>query len=228
MAHSGATKGPRRSQLVSLQANLAYARRRTVMSFSSPSNPAQHAATSDEVIVEEASVGARLAWHYSTYSDRLVSQLRARYGGGPPDPKDIAQATFEKLAQHQMLDEVDNLEAYSWTTANNLIRNEHRAMQVRNAHSRTEASGGGTPKCDEFDPERVVMAKEELEIVLQALRKLPERRREIFIACRVDGLNPRQAGKRLGISRTAAVRHLALATEYLAQQVGSRSKGGSA
>ncbi|MEM1134117.1 MAG: sigma-70 family RNA polymerase sigma factor [Pseudomonadota bacterium] len=162
---------------------------------------------------------SRLRTLYARYFADLVSHLRWRYGSGPPDPTDIAQATFEKLSQHGMISDVDNLEAYAWTTANNLIRNERRALLVRNAHAQQENSENIGAECDEFDPERVVMAREELKIVLEALKQMPERRRDVFIACRIDGLNPRQAGERLGISRSAAVRHLALATEFLAREV---------
>ncbi|MEM1196336.1 MAG: sigma-70 family RNA polymerase sigma factor [Pseudomonadota bacterium] len=168
---------------------------------------------------QAAGVTSRLKAVYDRYFDRLVGQLRARYGAGPPDPADIAQATFEKLASRNMLDDVANVEAFSWTTANNLMRNERRALRVRAAHASRESASDPHLQCDEFDPERVVMAREELQIVVEALQDMPERRREVFMACRIEGLNPREAGERLGISRSAAVRHLALATQFLAAQV---------
>ncbi|MEM8919309.1 MAG: sigma-70 family RNA polymerase sigma factor [Pseudomonadota bacterium] len=197
------------------------------MSLSNSSNDDDYTTSLDENPMSGAS-RSRLAELYGSYFDRLVLQLRARYGSGPPDPSDIAQATFEKLSQHNMLEDVENLEAYSWTTANNLIRNEYRALLVRSSYAKVEASYDFRSRCDEFTPERVVMAREELEIVLDALRQMPERRRNVFIACRIDGLNPRQAGERLGISRTAVVRHLALATEFLATQLESRDPGDAA
>ncbi|MEM6857707.1 MAG: hypothetical protein AAF559_07535, partial [Pseudomonadota bacterium] len=83
-------------------------------------------------------VGSRLKAVYDGYYDRLVSQLRARYGSGPPDPADIGQAAFEKLADHSLLNDIANIEAYSWTIANNLMRNERRALRVRAAHANQE------------------------------------------------------------------------------------------
>lgn len=168
---------------------------------------------------QDALAGSRLRAVYDRYYDRLVSQLRARYGSGPPDPADVAQTAFEKLADHSILEDVANIEAYSWTIANNLMRNERRALRVRADHANQEIVSDIRSQCDEFDPERVVMAREELNIVVEALKDMPERRREVFLACRIEGLNPREAGERLGISRTAAVRHLALATQFLAARV---------
>lgn len=167
---------------------------------------------------KERSPSRERLWRlYEDCCDELTGYLRKRYGDGPPDPSDIVQSAFEKLSQHKLLDSVDNLKAYIWSTAHNLMRNEFRGASVRKAHLDREINEADPHECDRFDPERVIMAREELDLVLEVLDELPSRRRDIFLACRIDGLNPRQAGEKLGISRSSAVRHLALASEAVAK-----------
>ncbi|MEM1052557.1 MAG: sigma factor-like helix-turn-helix DNA-binding protein, partial [Pseudomonadota bacterium] len=53
----------------------------------------------------------------------------------------------------------------------------------------------------------------------RVLQDMSERRRGIFIANRIDGLTPEQAGARFGVSRTAAMRHIANATAAIAEAI---------
>jgi RNA polymerase sigma factor (sigma-70 family) len=165
-------------------------------------------------VVAQTSLFSRL---YSRYFSRLVAGLRARYGNGPPDPADVAQQAFVQLSVRHNLDELADPEAYVWITARNIMISEKRAMHVRSQHARQVAHGLLGARCDDFDPERVLIAKEELGLVMKTLRKMPKRRRMIFLLVRVEGMTPEQAGHRVGVSRSSAVRHVALATAALAE-----------
>ncbi|MEM7781362.1 MAG: sigma-70 family RNA polymerase sigma factor [Pseudomonadota bacterium] len=152
---------------------------------------------------------------YERYFEPLVRGLRQKYGSGPPDPADVAQQTFERLQRRGELNDIKNLQSFAWITANNIVHSELRALRVRERHAKREETSFWDHQCDEIDPARVISAREELEIVAAAISALPERRREIFMACRFEGLTPEQAGKRAGVSRSSAVRHIAVATATL-------------
>lgn len=155
---------------------------------------------------------------YRQYFSDLVIGLRATYGAGPPDPEDVAQQAFAKLKARGSYDEISDLEGFVWIAARNIVMSEKRAMRVRSDHAiQTISEALWSEGCDDFDPERVLMAKEELDLVMQALKDMPERRRTIFLANRIDGLTPEAAGKKCGVSRSSAVRHIGLATAAIAE-----------
>lgn len=161
---------------------------------------------------EHSGVWAQL---HAEYYDKLVRGLIATYGSGPPDPEDIAQRTFLKLNERKTAQGIRDLRAFAWTIARNFMISEKRSLRMRADHAYVERALVAD-ECDTIDPERVLMGKEEVAVVTKALDAMPDRRRQIFLACRVEGLTPKAAGERCGVSRSSAVRHLALATETIA------------
>ncbi|MEM1053716.1 MAG: sigma-70 family RNA polymerase sigma factor, partial [Pseudomonadota bacterium] len=166
---------------------------------------------SDGVPEHEATVTANEAFtrFYLRFAEKLKAGLESTYGSGPPDPEEVAHQTFLKLSERVDFHGIKDLEAFTWVIAHNRMRSELRAMRVREKHADPINFG---PSCDEFDPERVLGGKQEVEVVERVLQDMSERRRGIFIANRIDGLTPEQAGARFGVSRTAAMRHIANAT----------------
>lgn len=165
---------------------------------------------------------AKLKSLYRSFFGRLVAYLRDEFGPGPPYPEDVAQQAFKKLLARDDIDEIRDLEAYVWVVSANLIRTELRAMRVRRSYAEDQEHFFWGDHCDEFDPERVLSAREELEIVAKTLRSMPERRREVFMACRYEGMNPAEAGRTVGISRNAAVRHISIATALIVEALANR------
>lgn len=162
----------------------------------------------------------RLGELYDRYFGQLVAGLRANYGSGPPDPDDIAQRTFEKLSARGGLDGIEDPEGYAWIAARNLMMTELRALTVRSSHIGDAEKSVAAFECDEFDPERVLIARDELDLVMRTLQEMPERRRNIFLAKRVEGMTAEAAGREYGVSRTAAIRHIAIATAAISEALG--------
>lgn len=181
---------------------------------------ADRCCSGDSPLVESAparNASSSLERLYNRFFLKLVKGLRATYGDGPPDPDEVAQQAFAKLAAKGSLDGIADGESYVWIAARNIILSEKRAMRVRGEHADQAKDGLFGALCDDFDPERVLTAKGDLDLVMTTLQNMPERRRQIFLLARVDGLTPEQAGRSVGVSRTAAVRHIALATAAIAE-----------
>ncbi|MEM6858870.1 MAG: sigma-70 family RNA polymerase sigma factor [Pseudomonadota bacterium] len=153
---------------------------------------------------------------YAKYFERLSRGLFATYGAGPPDPEDIAQRTFLKLNELKSADGIRDLEAFAWIVARNFMISEKRSLKMRADHTFAERALVAQ-ECDTIDPERVLMGKEQIDVVMRVLDEMPDRRKHIFLACRVEGLTPKAAGARCGVSRSSAVRHLALATQAISE-----------
>lgn len=145
----------------------------------------------------------------------LIRLLRRQVGDGPPAPEDVANQTFFKLLERKRLDDLKDVKAYACAVALNIVRTEQRAAKVRTAYADDQLKGPWSSECDNFDPERVLLAREDIGIVAKTLQEMPERRRRIFMAYRFDGLTPEKAGAREGVSRSSAVRHIAIASAMI-------------
>ncbi|MEM1261960.1 MAG: sigma-70 family RNA polymerase sigma factor [Pseudomonadota bacterium] len=152
---------------------------------------------------------------YSEHFTALVNFLRSRFGVGPPDPEDIAQRTFTQVLGKVDFQTVTNPRAYLWRVAHNFMVSEHRAIGA------AERGVGNLTAITDVDegyllvPERVLEAEAQVQTALRVIGEMPERRRDVLILVRVDGLTLRETASRLGISSAAASKHLAKATETL-------------
>ena len=154
---------------------------------------------------------------YRTQYQQLRNYLRKLLGMGPPDPEDVAQTAFAKLAARKDLDDIDNLSAFLWRTAQNIVMSEHRASAVRNKRAQDVKDIYSPERADGCDPERVLIAETEIETVLAVLKTMPERKRQILMLSRIDGLKNAEIARRLGLSRSTVSEHLARAMLELDQ-----------
>ena len=167
-------------------------------------------------LFERASHPAFAAF-YRLYFRKLTAGLRAAYGAGPPDPDDVAQAAFEKLNARETLEDIKDLESYVWITARNIIMSAKRAERVRRNNEEDLKLHIFTSLSEHSDPENVLIAREGLCVIAEALKTMPKRRREIFMLHRVQGLSIAEAGRQCGIGRAAAHRHIGLAVRDIAE-----------
>ena len=167
--------------------------------------------------------GNRLNLLFRRLFAKLAGDLRRTYGTGPPDPEDVAQRAFQKLSEREKQDEIRDPEGFLWICARNIIMTEKRSERVRAANRDEVERRFFGSAIDTFDPERVFIANEQLDIIFETLKRMPERRRRIFELNRIHGLTPEQAGKEVGISRSSAARHIALATGMIAEALAERT-----
>lgn len=195
----------------------AFSDRQPVGSYVEPLEPSDRS-VADRFILERL---------YNSYFRKLAESLRAAYGPGPPDPEEVAQLAFESMAKRGKLEELESPENYAWICARNIIIAHKRAEARHDANSEDVKQRFYGDQSYELDPERVLTAKEELDIAMQTIANLPERRRQLLLLCRVEGLTPTEAARRVGISRTAAVRHIANAVQAIQEAIHApKDKGG--
>ena len=145
---------------------------------------------------------------YRDYSGTLTSAIRSRYGNGPPDPEDVVQEAFQRVIARGDWSSISNLKAFIWRTARNLIFKETQRKEIRARHDFEIEQIFFPIKGDDSNPERIISAKEQLKSINEVLRNMPEKRRRALILHRVEGLSVAEVGRRLGICRTAAAKHV--------------------
>ena len=152
---------------------------------------------------------------YAGHFDSLVIYLQHQFRSCPQQAEEIAQNAFERVATRKTRGPIGNLKAFLWRTAHNLaisdIRSKKLASRYKDETKRIFSLDEGYP----LTPERVLEAREQMEIALKTLRGMPEQRRRAFILTRIEGLSHSEASDRLGISRPAVSRHVARATADL-------------
>lgn len=154
---------------------------------------------------------AGLARLYRDHAQELSAYLRKAFGNGPPEPEDATQQAFQKLAALPDLSAINNMRAFLWRTARNIVLTHKRNEGARSKYDFEIEHLFFAVKGNESTPERVLEVKEQLATINETLHKMSETRRNAFIWHRVEGLNVAAVARRLGMTRAGALKHIARA-----------------
>ena len=136
---------------------------------------------------------------YRRHWKEICVYLRRRFGPGPPEPEDIAQAAFLRLSGRGETEDLANPRAFLYRVAHNLAIEEHRREQARR---RAEADDETDGETDDRDPERVSIGRERRRLLETAFASLDQRTRQILIMSRQDGLSSAEIARRMSLSPT--------------------------
>lgn len=152
-------------------------------------------------VEEEPARGeAWLASMYRSHWRDLCRFVRRNFGPGPPEPEDVAQIAFLKLASSTGSVELADPGAYLRRAARNVVIDSHRHA------SRTAAVTGSLRVLGEgsrdFSAEDVILSKEALVRLDRVIASLTPKQRVALLLQRVDGLSNVEIAKRMGISES--------------------------
>ncbi|MES1199972.1 MAG: sigma-70 family RNA polymerase sigma factor [Pseudomonadota bacterium] len=134
------------------------------------------------------------------------------------DAEDLVQEAFLRLAKPGRLEDIDNVDAYVFQVAANLVRERVRKRAVRGSDSEIEIDEKfSDPQV--FSPARILEGKETVARVMAALRELPERTRTIFVLQRFEGLTYHEVADRLGLSTSAIEKNMSRAISHLSKRM---------
>jgi RNA polymerase sigma factor (sigma-70 family) len=145
---------------------------------------------------------------------------RARHSA---DAQDLVQQVFLKLSQYSDIDNIRNAEGYIFQTAANTLRDHIRDAAVSNRFLNkkrieiAEESGSG------FSPERVLLARESVALLAEALRQLPERTRDVLMLRCFEGLKHAEIARLQGISIRMVEKHMERALAHLSAAIEYRA-----
>jgi len=128
----------------------------------------------------------------------LCAFLRARFGGGPPDPEDVAQQAFLKLGERPSDRALESPRAFVFRVAINLALDGRRSRQ-RTARL-LDVSAPALEPDEAPDVERALIARDDLKLLEKVVAGLPERHRRYLAANRIEGLSFAEIGRREGVS----------------------------
>lgn len=148
------------------------------------------------------STDALLERLYREYWTSLCGYIRRRFGSGPPDPDDIAQEAFSRLAAQQEPSRLANPKAYLMISARNIAIDARRksvgANIVMQSVAIMEEDHREPDACD------ALCSRKELERLAAIVDLLTPKQRAAFLLHRVDGLSFTEIALRLRVSRSGA------------------------
>jgi len=164
---------------------------------------------------------------YDLHRDALLRFLKARTRE-PAEAEDVLQELWIRLRQIRP-GPIANGRAYLYQMANNLVLDRERERRRRTArdekwvHQTYEVAEGAAGEVYTVDtaprPDQAISEADELRQLELAIASLPARAREAFCLHRIHGLGHAEVAARMGITRSAVEKHIALAMKHLRRRL---------
>ena len=153
---------------------------------------------------------AEVASLFSQHNRLLVRFLRARLGS-EQEAKEVAQEAYVKVLQLDRTGAVGFLRAYLFKVATNLaidrLRQRGRQGEGEDIELFEDLAG-------DVEPERRVIAAEQLAILARAIEELPPRSREAFLLYRLQDRKQTDIAAQVGLTDRMIRKHIAYAMLY--------------
>lgn len=146
----------------------------------------------------------------------LQGYLRKRLPAEEVD--DVVQDIFMRLV-HRGEGQVRHPRRYLFQVAVATLIDRHRYVMSRCGPLHCELLDVELP-ADELSPDRVLLARDDVQTARRVLKALPERTREILVAVRIEGESLKCVAGRYGISVSAVEKHLIRALRALREGCG--------
>ena len=117
--------------------------------------------------------------------------------------------------------DIESADSFVFAIAGNLLRDRARMAQTRSAsaHDWLDAAFDTEHVDDALvehcGPDRVLLDRERLALVLRALEDLGERTRNIFVLYRLENMRRRDIAALYGVTVSAVEKHIAKALDHL-------------
>jgi RNA polymerase sigma-70 factor (ECF subfamily) len=170
--------------------------------------------------------------HRSPIKDELDARFRAsllayflRRTGSAQEAEDLTQETFVRLIGSHSFEMAEQAQAFVFRVASNLLRDRGRTHHRQHRLATVPLDSPATEKFDprlveDINPERVLIAREDLCEVLACLDELGERTKNIFILFRLEGMKQREIAAHYGIGLSTVEKHVMAAAVRLAKKFG--------
>ena len=135
-----------------------------------------------------------------------------RRAGSAATASDIVQETWLRAARHSTK-QPDKPLAYLYRTASNLLLDK---LRQDTTHGRYfgEIELAEEAECPLASPEKAAGIRQELEIMAEALRVLPEKYRRVFLLSRCEGFTLREIATQLNINERTVEKQIAKGMQH--------------
>lgn len=139
----------------------------------------------------------------------------------PGESEDLVQETYLRLYAYGRTRSIADVGAFCFAVARNLIHDHRRRRKSAPIHGElVDEIACPQPRADE-----ILAYRERVEILVQALHRMPALRREVFMRQRLDGDAVATIAAELGLSRAAIEKHVVRAVADLRHALERRGLG---
>jgi RNA polymerase sigma factor (sigma-70 family) len=137
------------------------------------------------------------------------------------EAEDLTQEVFVRLLHHPDKNNGQSLGGYVFTIAANLLRDRAksaataRRKRIQSLDPLIEQDSYPANLVEDRSPERVLVGRQAIQDILDALTELGERTRDIFILARLENVQHREIAAMYGISVSAVEKSLMKAVAHL-------------
>jgi RNA polymerase sigma-70 factor (ECF subfamily) len=137
---------------------------------------------------------------------------------------DLVQEVFLRIQSHTSDRSIDQLERYLFTVAASVLTDRARRRAVRQATAHEVYEERHDP-IEERTPERVLLDREAVDLVIAAVADLPERTRDVFLLHRFEEMTCSSIAAQLGLSVSAVEKHIMKALRFLHARLSDDAHG---
>jgi RNA polymerase sigma factor (sigma-70 family) len=153
-----------------------------------------------------------------------LMQFLRRHSHAGCDVNDLRQEVYLRVYESAQSELPQSARAFAFTIARNVLVDEFRRTRIIPIDRVSESDFSDIPS-DEPEPDRSVIARDELERLFAALNRLPPRSRQAVVMRTVDQLSRREIAKRMGIAEETAKWHLHNGLRLLIAMLQGQSPG---
>jgi RNA polymerase sigma factor (sigma-70 family) len=166
----------------------------------------QVSAPKDDVVVELS----------TTTISASTRRLRAYFSKRvpPAEVDDLVQEVFLRMQVHGGGARIEHMEGYLFSVAASVLTDRARRWAVRHGSAHTALEETHHPT-EDLTPERVLLDREALNLVVDAIVDLPARTREVFVLHRFEEMSCSAIAVRLGITVSGVEKHIMKALRHL-------------
>jgi RNA polymerase sigma factor (sigma-70 family) len=152
--------------------------------------------------------------------DVYVPGLRRYFAKRVPAAQidDLVQEVFLRMQAHLTNAPIEHLDRYLFTVAASVLTDQARRRAVRHDSAHESFEEKHHP-VEERSPERVLLDREDLDVVMQAIAELPTRTRDVFVLHRFEEMSGSRIAAALGLSISAVEKHIMRALQILHERL---------
>lgn len=167
--------------------------------------------------MEERSIDRWFVECMLVYEPLLLGYLRSKW----PDKNevsDIRQETFARVYKSALREIPRNPKSFLFTTARNIMVDRARSAKVTPIEAAFDLAAFDAPS-NEPMAEDIISAREEFDLLCEALDDLPPRCREIVTMRKIDGFSQKEVAAKLGVTVKTVENQLSKGIRRLANQL---------
>ncbi len=153
--------------------------------------------------------------------EALAPQLRSYFSRRVPpgEVDDLIQEVFLRMQVHQCAEPIEHVGGYLFTVAASVLTDRARRRTVRLSNAHTALEEVHHPP-ESLTPERLLLDREALNLVVEAIVALPPRTRDVFVLHRFEEMSCAAIAAQLGITVSGVEKHIMRALRHLRERIG--------